>query len=126
VQVVHQLCYSGPWEYAKDPWNWLDLSGAVLATWALGLQLIESESNQDELIQAQNLDMIQALSGFFRWLKIVYFMRGMPQTAHLVRTLIRIVFNMKWFVLVGMPRHHPNWSVRQHSVQDLTTQCCAV
>jgi WD40 repeat protein len=104
---LHQLANEGASEYLGDPFNIIDVLMCVLTIYALcqmGIYAVWEDgpiswhpmSDDDRLV----LDMFQAQSLLFCWLKLLYFMRGLDETAFLINMLVRIAADMKMFVLV--------------------------
>eukprot|EP01043_Picozoa_sp_COSAG02_P123057 COSAG02_NODE_60010_length_272_cov_0.965318_1_plen_90_part_11 len=46
------------------------------------------------------LDVLQAQMMLFTWFKVLYFLRGLDQTAFLVKCLVHILADIKYFLLV--------------------------
>lgn len=78
--------------YFSDPYNYIDLVSGILSL----LVLMYMGHSQ----QGANEDVLQALAGLLRWVKVIYYLRGFGSTAPLINMLQKIVVGMRSFVVV--------------------------
>ena len=73
-------------------YNHIDAVGGLFSLWAL-LCMTDCEHSSSE-------DVVQALAGLLRWMKVIYFLRGFGSTAPLINMLSKIVLGMRSFAVV--------------------------
>lgn len=78
--------------YFRDPYNYIDTVGGVLSLWTL-LYMANP-------IRSDFQDVLQALTGLLRWVKVIYFLRGFNSTAPLINMLQKIVAGMRSFLIL--------------------------
>ena len=81
-------------EYFKSFWNLLDLSSVILNVCVVIMEF----SNAD----FRNINRVSGISVLILYFKLFYFLRIFFATAYLVRMIIEIVLDMKFFVSVLM------------------------
>jgi hypothetical protein len=87
---LRQALSDGVHNYLKDPWNYLDLAAALLV--AVSLYLMRASTGGS--------DEVYAVAGFLCWFKVLFFLRGLDQTAFLVSMLSAIVLDTTPFLVV--------------------------
>lgn len=95
---VHQMRADGLWEYFTDIFNIIDIIGSCLSLYSLVAMLYVTgeETGSQQLF----LDVIRAQAMMFSWFKVLYFLRGLEQTAFLVKLLVQIAVDIKFFLAV--------------------------
>ena len=94
---LHQLVEEGL-AYFGDPYNVIDSAGAGLSMYCL-VAMVTGTGDQHSHEQLM-LDVCQAQMMIFTWFKVLYFLRGLDQTAFLVKCLVQICSDIKYFILV--------------------------
>eukprot|EP00668_Euglena_longa_P035059 GGOE01045031.1.p1 GENE.GGOE01045031.1~~GGOE01045031.1.p1 ORF type:complete len:444 (-),score=165.93 GGOE01045031.1:295-1626(-) len=77
-------------EYLKDVWNWEHLATQCLSYTSVVLFLLGNPQ----------ADACIALACYTRWFGFLYFMQAFGGTGRLVRMILRIIWDVKWFMLV--------------------------
>ena len=85
-QIRHQK------QYFSDTYNFIDLVSGILSLLAL-MYMGTSQHSENE-------DVLRALAGLLRWVKVIYYLRGFGSTAPLINMLQKIVLGMRSFVAV--------------------------
>ena len=80
--------------YFKSFWNLLDLSSLILNVVVVILDLI----NKNTL----DANSVAGVSVLIMWAKLFYFLRIFNSTAHLIRMIIEIWSDIRYFVVVLM------------------------
>ena len=93
-----QMREDGIKSYLSDFFNVIDIAGALLSAVSLLMMtyLGGAETDPNQLM----LDVIQALAMLFCWFKVLYFLRGLDQTAFLVKCLVQIGIDIRYFLVV--------------------------
>lgn len=81
-------------EYIKSFWNMLDLSSVILNSTVVILEFAEADY--------EDINRVSSISVLILYFKLFYFLRIFSATAYLVRMIIEIVLDMKFFVSVLM------------------------
>lgn len=80
--------------YFRSFWNLIDLISLILNLVTIILDLV----NQNTL----DSNSVGAVAVLLMWMKLFYFLRIFSSTAHLIRMIIEIISDMRYFVLVLM------------------------
>ena len=78
--------------YFDDPYNYMDLISGLLSLWALQCMATSQQGRTE--------DVLQALAGLLRWMKVIYYLRGFGSTAPLINMLQKIALGMRSFAVV--------------------------
>jgi hypothetical protein len=101
---LHNLHTLGPKKYFTGSMryvNQLGLASVLLTTIALVLMRDQTPGTWlDTALSPSALRGIHATALFGRWLKLLFFMRGLDSTAPLIKLLINIVIEMKSFMVL--------------------------
>jgi len=98
---LHNLHTLGAKKYFAAPGNQLGLASVLLTTIALVLMRDQTPGTWlDTALSPSALRGIHATALFGRWLKLLFFMRGLDSTAPLIKLLINIVIEMKSFMVL--------------------------
>ena len=90
---VEQLKFH-KWDYFSSFWNLVDLVSLVLNVVTMICDLVQ--------LPSQDVATLAAIAVLFMWLKTFYFLRIFSSTASLVRMIIEITSDMKYFLVVLM------------------------
>ena len=82
------------WDYFKSFWNLIDLVSLALNIVTMVCDLAG--------VRSEDVATLAAVAVVFMWLKVFYFLRIFNETASLVRMIIEIAHDMKYFFVVLM------------------------
>ncbi|MDA8539139.1 ion transporter, partial [bacterium] len=95
---LHQLHRLG-WKYFTSFWNQIGLASVLLTVVALALMQGQTEGSWTSL-SSGTLRVIHTSALFSRWLKLLFFMRGLDSTAPLIKLLSNIMREMQSFLVL--------------------------
>jgi len=93
LNEIKQL-FDNPLEYLSSVWNYVDIIPPVGIFTLVALFFLDIKGIEE--IERQ----IQAVTTFFMWLKLLYFMRIFKNTGYLIRMIITVIYDMRHFLLV--------------------------
>lgn len=88
--------------YFTDPWNVLDTCSISLNITFIALLVLNITIESNEYIPKYNIRTLGAVASFFMWLKVFYWMRLFPDTAHYVTLITSTVSDVKIFFIMIM------------------------
>lgn len=92
---VKQLTNDGL-AYLTSIWNFIDIIPPIGIFLMLIANIISSFVDIDNTIERS----IQAIATFFMWFKLLYFLRIFKNTGYLIRMVIVVTYDMRFFLLV--------------------------
>lgn len=78
--------------YFKSFWNLLDLGSIFINIAVLAMDQAE--------VSHFDINAVSSVAVIIMWFKMFYFLRIFKATAHLIRMIIEIIMDMKWFIIV--------------------------
>jgi len=80
--------------YLTSIWNYIDIIPPVGIFASLALELFASS----RMLEVKTT--INALTTFFMWFKLLYFMRIFQNTGYLIRSIVEVISDMRYFLFV--------------------------
>ena len=99
---IYQLSKAGM-KYFLSPWNYLDIIPPVLLMifFPLALMGLFDKTLEDGTRDFLNLEAtLQATINLLLWLKFLYFLRIYQGTGYLIKTIIAVVMDMRYFLFI--------------------------
>jgi hypothetical protein len=99
-----QMMKEGFITYLMSPWNYLDIVPPILMICFAFLVVLGFFDNDDVTgYQYKNMNVegtMQSIMSLFIWLKFLYFLRIFSHTGYLIRIIIDVMDDMKYFLLI--------------------------
>lgn len=95
VNEIKQIYYDRL-DYFKSFWNYIDLVPLLLSYIIIVEFYIDDEPGKMSGLETA----LYSLTPFFTWLKGLYFMRIFQSYAYLIRMIVRVIVDMKTFLVV--------------------------
>lgn len=97
---VYQLFNNGL-DYFNSFWNYLDLIPPILLLTFIPLAIVGTFDKIDDVKQNQTLEAsLQATMSLLLWLKFLYFLRIFKPTGYLIKIIIAVCVDMRYFLLI--------------------------
>ena len=98
IEVV-QLFKQGILNYMSSVWNYLDITPSILVCVYMYL---EYRGDFDDLKDLFNVyrGVMRGVLNLLVWLKLLYFLRLFKETGYLIRIIVQVIKDMKYFLLL--------------------------
>lgn len=93
---IKQIISDGSEKYLNDIWNWIDVLANAGVIFSVALQ---APSVSSTLLQNE-LHWLPAFTTLLLWLQFLFFMRGFRGTGALVRMIVEIGYDIRYFLLI--------------------------
>ena len=96
LNEARQLANEGP-TYLLSFWNYIDLIPPI-GIYVMAMMLFLSRFN---ILMEKHLEAsLYAIISFFMWFKFLYFLRIFERTGYLIRMIVEVVSDMRYFFVV--------------------------
>lgn len=98
IEVV-QLFKQGIISYLSSVWNYLDISPSVLVC---AYMYLDYRGDFDDLKDLFNVNrgVMRGSLNLLVWIKLLYFLRLFKETGYLIRIIVQVIKDMKYFLLL--------------------------